>query len=202
MWHAKLNRTRHASWGLAALALVLIFLGAGGEPAEAHGGLSADADTCVLRFPGTSYKMHFTGYQPNSQQREFCEDIPERGTTIVAIDYFSPELRRMEVELRVIRDPEDPSAETKNMDAITELYLPPQKRPTGTFNFQHEFVEGNYIGFLKLNDGAKEHVSRFPFAVGVAPRSSTFYFAVFLSLLLAAGGTLIWAVRTNRLNVR
>jgi hypothetical protein len=146
--------------------------------------------------------MHFAGYQPNSQQKEFCEDIPERGPTTVAIDYFSPELRRMEVELRVIRDPKDPSLESKNVDAITELYLPPQKRPTGTFNFHHDFVEGDYIGLLKLNDGAKEHISRFPFAVGVAPRSTTFYFVLMLSVLLAGGGALIWAVRTQRLNVR
>jgi hypothetical protein len=202
MRHAKLNRIRHASWGLVALALALIFLDAGGRTAAAHGGLSAEADKCVLRFPGTNYKMHFTGYQPNSQQKEFCEDIPERGPTTVAIDYFSPELRRMDVELRVIRDPKDPIAEDKNMDSITELYLPPQKRPTGTFNFQHDFVEGDYIGLLRLNDGSKEHISRFPFAVGVAPRSSTFYFMWFLSLLLAGGGALIWAVRTQRLNVR
>ena len=104
MWHSKLKRIQHTSWGSAALALVLIFSLAGGRTAAAHGGLSAEADTCVLRFPGTTYKMHFAGYQPNSQQKEFCEDIPERGRTIMALDYFSPELRRMEVELRVIRN--------------------------------------------------------------------------------------------------
>ena len=150
MWHAKLNRIRHTSWGSAALALVLIFSLAGGGSAAAHGGLTRrpTLPSSVFREPLT--RCTSPGYQPNSQQKEFCEDIPERGRTIVALDYFSPELRRIEVELRVIRNSGNSSAEANNVDAITEIYLPPQKRPTGTFNFEHNFEEGNYVGLLKL----------------------------------------------------
>ena len=198
MWHAKLNRNQHTSWGSAVLAIVLIFSLVGGRNAAAHGGLSAEADSCVLRFPGTPYKMHFAGYQPNSQQKEFCEDIPERGRTIVALDYFSPELRRMEVELRVIRNTSDPSAESKNVDAITEIYLPPQKRPTGTFNFEHTFEEGNYVGLLTLRDGSGEHISRFPFAVGQVSMQHTIHLALMFLMLLVGGGTAIWLVRIRR----
>jgi hypothetical protein len=201
MWHVKLNRFRQTSWGLAALALVLILSLAGGRTAAAHGGLSAEADTCVLRFPGASYKMHFAGYQPNSQQKEFCEDIPERGRTIVAIDYFSPELRRMEVELRIIRSTNDYSAESKNVDSITELYLPPQKRPTGTFNFEHNFEEGKYVGLLKLRDESGEHISRFPFAVGVAGTPHSIHYSLMFLLLIACGGAVIWVQRTKRTKI-
>jgi len=187
--------------GLAALALAVIFLLTGERTATAHGGLSAEADTCVLRFPGTAYKMHFAGYQPNSQQKEFCEDIPEGGRTIVALDYFSPELRRMEVELRIIRNTGDVSAETNNVDGITELYLPPQKRPTGTFNFEHNFEQGKYVGLLRLRDDSGEHVSRFPFAVGVASTQHAVHYALMFLLLLAAGGAVIWVSRKNQTRV-
>jgi hypothetical protein len=201
MWHSKLKRVRQTSWGSAALALALIFSLAWQRTAAAHGGLSAEADTCVLRFPGTAYKMHFAGYQPNSQQKEFCEDIPERGRTIVALDYFSPELRRMEVELRVIRKSGDASAETSNVDAITEIYLPPQKRPTGTFNFEHNFEEGDYIGLLKLRDESGEHISRFPFAVGQTPMQQTTRLALMFLVLLVGGGAAIWVSRNKRTRI-
>jgi hypothetical protein len=201
MWHSKLKWIRRASWGSAALALVLIFSLVGGRTAAAHGGLSAEADTCVLRFPGTTYKMHFAGYQPNSQQKEFCEDIPERGRTIVALDYFSPELRRMEVELRVIRNSGNSSAEANNVDAITEIYLPPQKRSTGTFNFEHNFEEGNYVGLLKLRDESGEHISRFPFAVGVASMRHSMHLGLMFLMLLVGGGAVIWVARTKRARI-
>jgi hypothetical protein len=197
MGHTKLKRNSRTSWRRAALALASIFLLAGTRTAAAHGGLSAEADTCVLRFPGTTYKMHFAGYQPNSQQKEFCEDIPERGQTIVALDYFTPELRRMEVELRVIRSSGNSSAESNDVEAITEVYLPPQKRPTGTFNFEHNFEEGNYIGLLKLRDGAGEHVSQFPFAVGKVSMQHSIHLGLMFFALLAAGGGVIWVARTK-----
>ncbi len=197
MGHAELKRIGRNSWGAAALALGLIFSLAGERTAAAHGGLSAEADTCVLRFPGTTYKMHFAGYQPNSQQKEFCEDIPERGRTIVALDYFTPELRRMEVELRVIRNSGNSSAKSNNVEAITEVYLPPQKRPTGTFNFEHNFAEGNYVGLLKLRDKSGEHTSRFPFAVGQVSMQHTIHLGLMFLVLIAAGGGVIWVARTK-----
>jgi hypothetical protein len=197
MWHATSSWTACAFGRRAALALLSIFLLAGTGPAGAHGGLAVEADKCVLSFTGTKYRIHFTGYQPNSQQKEFCEDIPERGRTIVALDYFSPELRQMDVELRVIRNPDNPVAETTNVEAITELYISPQKHPTGTLNFEHDFKEGKYIGLLKLRDGAEEYTSRFPFAVGVAAPSNASRFSLMFMLLLVGGAALIWARRTR-----
>jgi hypothetical protein len=197
MGHAKVKRVRRGSWVLAALALSLIPLLAAPKTAAAHGGLSAEADTCVLRFPGTAYKMHFAGYQPNSQQKEFCEDIPERGQTIVALDYFTPELRRMDVELRVIRASSSSTSEAGDAEAVTEVYLPPQKRPNGTFNFEHNFEEGNYVGLLKLRDGAGEHVSRFPFAVGKVSMRNSLSLGLMVFALVAVGGGVIWVARTK-----
>ena len=53
---------------------------------QAHGGLALAEDMCVLTVG--PYRMHFTGYQPLSQEEEFCEDIPEVGKTVIALDYI------------------------------------------------------------------------------------------------------------------
>ena len=53
----------------------------------AHGGLSMAEDMCKLTVG--SYTMHFSGYQPeNTQQQQFCEDIPATVQTIVVLVYI------------------------------------------------------------------------------------------------------------------
>ena len=69
---------------------------------QAHGGLALAEDMCVLTVG--PYRMHFTGYQPLSQEEEFCEDIPEVGKTVIALDYIQEELRPLKTEVRIIRD--------------------------------------------------------------------------------------------------
>ncbi len=69
----------------------------------AHGGLSLADDVCKLTIG--PYTMHFTGYQPDStQEKEFCEDIPATGRTVVALDYIEEALRPLPTEVRIIRD--------------------------------------------------------------------------------------------------
>ena len=76
--------------------------------AAAHGGLSMDEDYCKLRVG--QYVMHFVGYQPDSASgpKEFCEDIPETGRTIVVLDYVDDALRDLPTEVRIIRDTGSP----------------------------------------------------------------------------------------------
>ena len=69
----------------------------------AHGGLSLADDVCKLTIG--PYTMHFTGYQPEAtQEKEFCEDIPAIGRTVVALDYIEEALRPLPTEVRIIRD--------------------------------------------------------------------------------------------------
>ena len=70
---------------------------------QAHGGLSLADDVCKLTIG--PYTMHFTGYQPEAtQEKEFCEDIPATGRTVVALDYIEEALRPLPTEVRIIRD--------------------------------------------------------------------------------------------------
>jgi hypothetical protein len=129
----------------------------------AHGGLSMDEDTCKLRVG--PYVMHFVGYQPDSPSgpKEFCEDIPETGRTIVVLDYVDPELRDLPTEVRVIRDTGAPPGQ---LEEVTLLHLPPRLYPTGSLNFEFNFPEpGKFVGLVTVGSGEKLE-SRFPFSVG------------------------------------
>lgn len=131
--------------------------------AHSHGGLSMDEDTCKLRVG--RYVMHFVGYQPDtvSGPKEFCEDIPQTGRTIVVLDYVDPELRDLPTEVRVIRDT---GAPPEKLDEVTVLHLPPKLYPTGSLNFEVDFREpGKFIGLVSVGDQPKLQ-SRFPFSVG------------------------------------
>ena len=128
---------------------------------QAHGGLALAEDMCVLTVG--PYRMHFTGYQPLSQEEEFCEDIPEVGKTVIALDYIQEELRPLKTEVRIIRD----TGSEENLDAITVFHLPPKVYPTASITVDHTFSEkGKFVGLVTVTGGAQDYVSRFPFSVG------------------------------------
>ncbi len=128
---------------------------------QAHGGLALADDMCVLTVG--PYRMHFTGYQPLSQEEEFCEDIPEVGKTVIALDYIQEELRPLKTEVRIIRD----TGSEANLDQITVFHLAPQVYPSASIKVEHTFPEaGKFVGLVTVTGGAQDYVSRFPFSVG------------------------------------
>jgi len=141
--------------------LMLAFGGLYSPQVQAHGGLALAEDMCKLRVG--PYNMHFTGYQPDStRNKEFCEDIPATGRTVVVLDYMDDALRPLPTEVRVIRD----TGSEQDIQAITILHLPPKVYPNGTVNFEYNFAQpGKYVGLVTVG-GPKEHISRFPFSVG------------------------------------
>lgn len=138
---------------------------------HAHGGLALAEDLCVLTVG--PYKIHFTGYQPLSQEEEFCEDIPEIGKTIVALDYINDELRPMETEVRIVRSatigtPQDlEKVADEDLENMTIYHLPPKVYPNASITMEHTFPEkGQFAGVVTVTGGDQEHVSVFPFSVG------------------------------------
>jgi len=146
-------------------ALLLGVVGCAGQ-AWAHGGVSIDQGQCIMKIgPDT---MTFTGYQPQKSREQFCDDIPDAGPTIIVLDAQQDELRDMALEIRILRNVGQKD-DNENMEANTEIYVAPKKYKTGTLNFDYNFTKkGNFIGLVKArnDDGSKEYVSRFPFAVG------------------------------------
>ena len=127
--------------------------------AQAHGGLALAEDMCRLTIG--PYNMHFTGSQPDAtRNKEFCEDIPATGRTVVVLDYMEDALRPLPTEVRIIKD----TGSEQDIQAITVLHLPPKIYPAGSVNFEYNFDKpGKFVGLVTVGD---KHVSRFPFSVG------------------------------------
>jgi hypothetical protein len=165
-----------------SVALLLGVVGCAAQ-AQAHGGVSIDQGQCIMKIgPDT---MTFTGYQPQKSREQFCDDIPDVGSTIIVLDAQQDELRDMAIEMRVLRNVGQKD-DNENMEANTEIYVPPKKYKSGTLNFDYNFAKnGNFIGLVKArdDDGTKEYVSRFPFAVGETANKN-----LYTAFVLAAAG--------------
>jgi hypothetical protein len=123
---------------------------------QAHGGLSMAEDMCKLTVG--PYMMHFSGYQPgNTQEKQFCEDIPATGQTIVVLDYIEQELRSLPTEVRIIRD----TGSEQNLDADTVLHLPAKVYPSGSVDFTYTFDKpGKFVGLVTVGEQQKQSASR------------------------------------------
>ena len=144
------------------LCLLMLAIGVSSSTeAQAHGGLALADDMCRLTIG--PYNMHFTGYQPdNTRNKEFCEDIPATGRTVVVLDYMDDALRPLTTEVRVIKD----TGSEQDLQAVTVLHLPPKVYPAGTVNFEYNFDKpGKYVGLVTVG-ATQELLSRFPFSVG------------------------------------
>ena len=133
----------------AGLCVLMLAIGSlFSTQAQAHGGLALAEDMCRLTIG--PYNMHFTGYQPdNTRNKEFCEDIPSTGRTVVVLDYMEDALRPMTTEVRVIKD----TGSEQDLQAITILHLPPKVYPAGSVNFEYNFEQpGKFIGLVTVGD--------------------------------------------------
>ncbi len=186
---------RNVTRGVAGLLWLLAAVFTA-EGAAAHGGLSMEKDYCKLRVG--PYIMHFTGYQPgDGYRKEFCEDIPSTGATIVILDFIDDALRDLPVSVRIIRD--TGSGHEHDLDSVTVYHVPPKIYPKGTFAFEHLFQEpGNYVGLVAVGEGIQQAVGMFPFSVG-APRYLRYSFPV---ALLAVGLGVIYGLWRWRRAVR
>ncbi len=167
--------------------------------AVAHGGVSMEDDSCILRIG--PYRAHFTGYQPERRAtQEFCEDIPELGRAIIVIDFIDEELRAMQVEFRLLRDVRllgnnaryEQLGSEKDIQQATLLQREAQAYPRGTVHVEQEFpAGGRFIGLVRARDpqGGEALVSVFPFSVGVT--SYWKYLPWFLLVLGISGGLVL-----------
>lgn len=192
-----------ASWRLAAgMGMLLACLWS--EGAKAHGGVSLEDDLCVLSL-GT-YRMHFTGYQPEtSGAEEFCEDIPETGTAVIVLDAIDDALRSIPLEVRILKDTQGLGNDAKMeelgdaaaIEAATVARLESAVHATGSSTLQYAFPEaGRFIGLVRAQPAVGgEVVAVFPFAVGGGSSQWWIYGVVVLLALVAATALFAWASR-------
>lgn len=158
-------------------AFLLLVLAVLPLQSHAHGGVSVEEDTCILRVG--KYRAHFTGYQPEKRAtQEFCEDIPEQGRAIIVIDFIDEDLRYLAVEFRILRDAQDLGNNAryeqlggeKAIEDATLFLQPYRTYPRGTIHVEQAFPEaGRFIGLVRTRNpqSGEELVSVFPFSVGV-----------------------------------
>ena len=175
---------RSGSRSVCGLLLLSATLFAAGE-AVAHGGLAMEKDYCKLRVG--PHVMHFTGYQPgDGYRKEFCEDIPSTGATIIILDFIDDALRDLPVSVRIMRD-----IGSDDLESATVYQVPPKIYPMGTFSFNYEFQEpGNYVGLVAVGERNQKEIGRFPFSVGAPPYSRYLLPAT----LLAVGSGVIYSL--------
>jgi len=171
--------------GLVGATLAGLCTAAYAPQAAAHGAVGFEQDACVLKI-GPDF-MYFTGYQPATSHKKFCEDIPSTGDTIFVLDYAQDEMREMRTDFRIVRGAAEETDDAAALEAATVAYLPPKVYPSGTLNFEHVFKEtGNFVGIVTVDGPHGEHwVSKFPFAVGRAYSPRTPYFLLTAAAVLA-----------------
>ena len=174
--------------------------------ATAHGGVGMEDDMCVIKIG--FLKAHFTGYQPKTDgSQEFCEDIPEVGSSVFVIDYLHDFLKEMPVDFRIIRDVNnfgifanwDDVTSLEDIEQDTVFYLPPMKRPGGVLTANYDFQQaGGYIGIVTAVHPEKEKTYHavFYFQVGGTDYG---YVPLFIVLVVLAQA-LYWF--TNRVSVK
>jgi hypothetical protein len=176
----------------------------------AHGGVSIEFDTCVLKIG--SYRIHLTGYQPETAMgEEFCEDIPKTGNAIIVLDYVENQLRDMMAGVRVIEKESWTAAQSPSGDdqAKTVLDIPPKLYRAGSVKIERRFDKpGYFVGFLTAEKGQEKLVSRFTFSVGYGKGAMSMaggggrMYAIYgiIALVLVAGGAFYYLKQRQKGN--
>jgi hypothetical protein len=184
----------------ACLSLTLAFCLLQTGAAFAHGGVSHERDTCVVKLG--PYKMHFTGYELETKlSREFCEEIPDAGGVIIVLDEFSKVMRHMAMGFRVIRDVKDLGSSAqyeqlggdKEIESASIFYKNPEVYVNGTLTLDFTFEKGKYIGIVTLVDPETKQtfISSFPFSVGYGSAREILNPALGMIAALLAGGAIV-----------
>ena len=179
---------RHAFTRAAISFLCAAALGLPGA-ASAHGSVSMEKDVCKLA--AGPYVMHFTGYQPERTRAEFCEDIPNKGHTVIVLDLLDDAVRDMPLQVKFVRADAGPPATAPAIFSSTA-----RTYPTGSVAVDYTFEnEGDFVGVVTLGSPSI-YVAEFPFSVGKS--RMWMHFLIGAAALAAAAG-LLFLVAHRRL---
>jgi hypothetical protein len=180
---------------IRALACCLFLLVLAPFSAQAQHGHELATDTCVLHIG--PYKMYFNSYQPDTYyDRQFCQELPGTGNTVLVLDYVEQELRSLPVEIRLIRD----TGSEDNLEALTVTHLPAKVYPTGSIDVKYNFDKpGKFVGLVSVGE-KREHVSRFAFSVGETSAVShlSHYIMVIVPVLVGIAVVVFFSFRDRR----
>ena len=144
-------------------------------PTHAHGSVTPDADLCIIRIG--FFRAHFKVYLPETRGHEdFCEDLPDNGTSIFVMEYEHDGLAKVPVDFRIIENVTGYGRFTNlahvetigNLEPVTVFHHPAAIQPD-VFTIAHNFERpGEYVGIVTVprTDGAGHYTAVFPFETG------------------------------------
>jgi hypothetical protein len=167
----------------ALLTAVLALAGAT-EKATARGALTLIQDACLL-YIGPDY-AYFSGYDPQTPRKRYCEEVPRTGEAVFAIDFAQSEMREMKVAFRILRDIGE-NADPAAIETATLAYAEPHVYPAGSLSLSYDFKEaGDYAGLVTVDGPHGEHwVAYFPFTVAQPYRARLPYYLLAAAAFLA-----------------
>jgi hypothetical protein len=159
--------------------------------------------TCAMAVG--PYQVQFTGYAPETRPSgEFCESIPYAGKTIIAFDQVDAILKRMAMEIRIVRDDRrlgagarhDQLGDQRDIEAATLFYKGAEVYSSGNATAELAFDKGDYLGVVTLYDPVtrQKFASVFPFSVGYGgfPVSLSWLVRALFIMIVAAG--VFWVI--------
>lgn len=125
-------------------------------------------------------------YMPDRSRDRFCDEFPAAGRIILTVDLVAERLREFPIEVRVVREPGGPLAETDDLAPLTVALIPAQTYPGGAVVIDHEYAEsGRYAAFLTVSEpSGLRRTTRFAFVIGGA---LTFFAPAMLGGVFLAG---------------
>jgi len=122
------------------------------------------------------YIVHLTAYQPpkkdsKSKKRHtfepFCQELPEHGSSFLAIDFIDRDLRKMPIGMSVIELKEN-SEGGEMIDGKILAEVPAQTYKTGVSQIQVDFPKpGHYALIATVGDDMFADKIRIPLRVGI-----------------------------------
>ena len=143
---------------------------------------------CPIAIGGKA--MKFVAMQPKRNIDRVCDQLPDLGPTVIALDAPDAELREMTWDIRVLRDLGRAEGD-ENIETDTLFALPVEKHRNGMINFDHTFTTADkYLLLVKMTneDGSKQFVGRHHFTVGLMDDSELYAWILFAAFLAAVGG--------------
>ncbi len=165
---------------------------------NAHGGVVAEEDTCLLRMG--FLQAHFTLYLPESRGSvAFCENLPEVGSSLFVIEYLHEMMKQMPIDFRIVADHQgfgifanwDDVQSIPDLEAQTVLHHTLAPEQTGVLALRHQFEEaGGYIGIVVAENLAngKIYNAVFYFEVG----STGYGLLPLFAAIIVAAQLLFW----------
>lgn len=122
---------------------------------------------CVMNVGPT--QIMFSALQDKTDEI-FCQRVPQTGPTTIILDARQPELRQMNIEVRVLRNVGQRDWRD-DLRANTVTLIPAKKylADHGTATFRTPLdADGDYIALVRAtsDDGVREYVGEYNFSVG------------------------------------